>query len=136
MLGVNENHQTLLIRYFVSGLVGAVVNILILYLLEGLLGYFYLYSVTASYFSGFVVAFLFHKYWTYKDGNHLRLPRQLIFYSIVAGSNYFLNISIMYFSVNKLGMGVIVSQIIIIILLGIIGYIVNTRHTFKDRNEK
>lgn len=135
MLAEHEDHLTMVVRYFVSGAAGAIANILVLYFLEGPFGFFYLYATVVSYVSGFLVAFLFHKYWTYGDNNHSRLPRQLTFYSIVAACNLVLNISLMYFAVDKLGGGVIISQIIIIILLGIIGYIVNTRHTFKDRHD-
>lgn len=135
MLGHDECHTTLVTKYFISGAAGALANIFLLYLLEGPLGFYYLYSTVVSYVGGFFVSFLFHKYWTYRDTNHSRLPKQLTFYASVALMNLFLNIPLMYFFVEKLGVGVIISQLVIIILLGIIGYVVNTRHTFKERHE-
>ena len=135
MLADHECHTTLVTKYFFSGALGAVTNIITLYILEGIIGWFYLYAIVPAYVSGFLVAFLFHKYWTYKDYNHGRFPRQLTFYTMVATFNLFLNVPLMYFAVDILGGGVIISQIIIVILLGIIGYIVNTRHTFKERHD-
>lgn len=83
----------LLLRYGIGGLVGAFVNLAVLFIWVTLLGQQETYL--AGLFVGFLLAlistFALQKYWAFKDLSAENLSRQFGFYTLVACSGLILN---------------------------------------------
>ncbi len=102
-------------KYINSGVVSALLDYLVLFLLTSGLGVYYLYSTVIAYFSGFVLNFFLNKYWTFKkEGN--TFP-QLLKYSLLAGFNFLVTISLMYLLTSITGVNYLISRGIVLVLI-------------------
>lgn len=111
---VRDNLE-LLKKYMGSGVLSVVIDYVVLVTLTELFGIYYLYSVTASYFSGFFANFFFNKYWTFRKKENTFA--QMIKYSILAGMNYIFTLSVMYSLTSMFGINYLISRGAVLILV-------------------
>lgn len=129
----NKHHTIQFSKYFIAGTIGVIANILLLYILADVAGLHYLNATFISFISGIFIGFILQKFWTFSDNNLKRLPRQLSLYSLIAVTNLFLNLPLMYLLVDKRDIWYINAQIIVMIFLGIVSYVINTLLTFRKQ---
>jgi putative flippase GtrA len=89
----NRKHIYLLTRYGVSGIIGALIQIVSLYVWVSLLGFehTYLLGLVLGFILALIATFLLQKYWAFKDTESKSIPHQLLYYSLVAVSGLALN---------------------------------------------
>jgi putative flippase GtrA len=133
-LFIDGGHHITIPKYAISGIIGAALNILLLYMLKDIVGFHYLNATFISFLSGIALAFFLHKFWTFRDNNLGRLPKQLSLYLLIAIVNLFLNMPLMYLLVEKVGLWYIYSQLVIVIALGAVSYLINNVITFKKHH--
>jgi putative flippase GtrA len=88
------------IAYLFSGGTAALVNLVTLYVLTDLIGWWYLISATFSFLVAFWVSYLLQKYWTFRDKTEDTGHRQKSLYFLVALINLAINTVLMYFFVD------------------------------------
>jgi len=111
---------------------GAVTNLVLLYLLAELAGLYYITAATLAYFSGIIVGFLFQKFWTFRDTQLGTFPRQFIFYATVSVANLFLNIVLLYLFVEYAYLWYIYAQALAILILNTMSYLIHRHITFRE----
>ncbi len=133
---------SLIVRYGVSGVVGAVVQISSLYFWVSVLGLrtHYLWGVVVAFCLAVVVAFLLQKYWTFADRvHHHMLPRQFVIYALTALGSLACNTLFMHITkvvlesrqIDFFDTWYLVAQAVIIFIAAIFSFLVNYFITFK-----
>jgi putative flippase GtrA len=105
-------------RYNVVALVATSVDFILLILLTELFGLWYLQSAVIGAVSGGVVAFIFERTWVFRS-THGKINLQLFKYVIIWMSSIALNTSLLYISVDLMGIQYIVSKVIVAVIVGI-----------------
>lgn len=108
-----------LVRYFISGGTGAVVNIGTLFLLTHFGGVWYVTSATLAFLTAFLVSFTLQRTWTFELRGTGQLARHTSLYFIVALFNTALNALFVYGLVEYLGVWYLLAQLISGIILAI-----------------
>jgi putative flippase GtrA len=131
-----------LIRYGISGVIGAMVQTFVLYIWVSVLGLkdHYLWGLVVGFCITLLISFSLQKYWTFADKVHSRLPRQFMFYTITALGSLVLNTILLYASKQMLeGWGFdffdkwyLVAQIVIMFIVALCSFLVNYFVTFKE----
>ena len=112
----------MMMRYVVSGGSGAAVQFASFYLLNEILGVWYLYAVFLSFIVALCVVFLMQKFWTFRSFSRSLFKREFLSYTAIAISGVLLNMSLMYIMVDLFGMRPIVSQALVIIAVTPVSY--------------
>ncbi len=123
----NNWHQ--LWRYATVGLVSAIVDFTILYLLTDKAGFHYLWSATISFIVAASLNYYLNKTWTFKAGG--ALAKQAGIFLLIAGNGVLLNNLIMYLLVEHGDWWYIYAKIIAIGIVTIINFLGNKYFTFK-----
>jgi putative flippase GtrA len=120
-IGLNDpnksNSLVKLSRFILSGSSAALVHFVLLYIFTEYFGIYYLVSTIISFILSSVVAFLMHKFWTYKNHNKEKIPSQFSFHFLVVGINLVLNTFLVYIFVEWIGLWYILAQFTISIIL-------------------
>ena len=112
----------LLVKYLISGFCATFTNLLILFLLTGVLGFYYLLSSVIAFLIAFLVSFFMQKFWTFRDESKDRIKKQMFLYFLVVGLNLCLNTLIMYYLVDFLFIHYLLAQIITSLALAILSF--------------
>lgn len=122
------------VRFIISGGIGASTDICILYVLNSIFGIYYLLSAILAFLVAFCVSFVLHKFWTYashEESTH----RQVVLYF---GSSFFglcLNTLLMYIFVDHFHIYVILSQVFVGIIVAFFSFFLTRRFVFKYKKE-
>lgn len=103
----------IVVRYLIAGGIVVSVNILALYFFIEYTGFHYLISVAMAFVIALVVSFTLQKFWTFQDYSIDVVHQQASLYAVVAIINFFLNLCLMYFLVEKLSIWYILAQAIV-----------------------
>ncbi|HEY5383482.1 MAG TPA: GtrA family protein [Candidatus Paceibacterota bacterium] len=137
-------NKKLIFRYGISGITGAVLQTLILYIWVSILGLqaHYLWGVVVGFCIAVTVTFILQKYWTFADReHHHQSHRQFMIYSFTALGSLGLNAMLLQLSKMLFeSMGIdffhvwyLVAQIIIIFIAAVFSFLINYSFTFKTR---
>ncbi|MBX4199197.1 bifunctional glycosyltransferase family 2/GtrA family protein [Candidatus Parcubacteria bacterium] len=96
--------------FLVAGAIGAGTNILLLYILTSVFGFWYILSATASFMIALGVSFYLQKFWAFADASRERLPGQVFTYLLVGLLNLAANDAILYILVERLRMHYVLAQ--------------------------
>jgi putative flippase GtrA len=131
----------LFFRYGVAGVVGATVQVSILYIWVSLLGFesTYLLGVIMGFCVALVITFLLQKHWTYRDHSTHRTTKQFFTYGGVALLNLTANALLMAGTKWFLtGLGIdffqgwyLLAQIVVVFLTSVMSFILNYFITFR-----
>lgn len=136
-----EKH--VILRFIISGGTSAVVDLLLLFLLNTVLGVHYIAASILAFLGAFGVSFTLHKFWTFKshgDSTH----RQAILYFGTSLFGLFLNTVLMYvfvdhiFSlifVHMMKVNVLVSQIVVGLIVACVSFFLSHRFVFKYKKQ-
>lgn len=122
----------IIIKYSIVGTIGALTNIVAIYLFTDIFNLFYIFSAGAAAFLGYVVAFLLHKYWTFRSYDHNLFVKQAFAFFMVSVMNMIGNMVILIVLVEYVGWWYMASQTIAVITTSIVSFLINRRVTFGD----
>ena len=118
------------IKYIISGCTGALVNLSTLFILTEFAHVYYLLSAVIAFFVSLTVGFNLQKKWTFRDDNK-KVFKQVALYFTITGANLFINMSLLYFLVEKLDVWYMLAQVIIYGSLSIFSFILYKFLVFK-----
>src|SRR3989344_485755 len=98
-------------RYIISGGTSAVVDLILLYILNSVLGFHYLISAIIAFSTAFFISFILQKFWTFRNHSKEGIHGQAFIY---LGSSLFslgLNTLLMYLFVDYFHIMVLLSQV-------------------------
>ncbi|MDO8590606.1 MAG: GtrA family protein [bacterium] len=101
-----------IVKYLISGGTAAMVNLVLLYILTDLFGVWYLTSGVIAFSAGFIVSFVFQKFWTFSDHRREVMHIQAGAYLVVGIVNLGLNTLFIYLLVTYAGFHYLWAQIV------------------------
>ena len=119
------------IKYLLSGLLAAIIQLGLLYLLTDVVGLLYIASSMTAFVVGVVLAFVMQKFWTFRDKEFGVIFRQFGLYGGVAAVNFFLNPILLAFLVEVFDIWYLLAQVFVSIILAVVSFSVHTTITFR-----
>lgn len=119
-----------IIRFCLGGIIGVSVYYIILYTLTEYAGVWYLFSSIIAYVFNYISNFFIQKFWTFKNKNTQKIPKQIFLYFVIAGVFFISNTMLLYIFVEYGKISYMHSQIILTIILSIASYF-TTKKIFK-----
>lgn len=120
-----------LIRFGLSGMAAMVTGVILIFVLTDLLKIWYLISSFVAFVGSFLVAFGLQKFWTFQNRQVDTLAKQASLCLLATLFVFVLNMGLMYFFVEKIGLYYIVAQIITYLIIGIIDFCIYKFIIFK-----
>lgn len=120
-------------RFLISGGIGTVLNLMMVYLLTDIMGIWYLYSTTIAFVISFFVSFTLQKFFTFQDHALDTIRAQAPKYLAVALINMGLNALSMYLLVERFGFHYLIAQICTIATISIESFLVYHYIVFKKK---
>ncbi len=131
------------IKFLIAGGTAASVNLVILYLLTEFAHFWYLISSAFAFIISFFVSFYLQKFWTFADNSREKIIKQMTSYLIVALLNLFLNLLLMLFFVEIVGLWYMLAQLISEALIATESYLVynvlifsRVRRKYKKQDDR
>ena len=121
------------IRYGISGVTAAIVNLGTLYVATTVFGIWYLTGSVLGFFMGLGISFTLQKFWTFRDKPLHDAHRQFARYLVVILSNLLLNTALVYFLVEHAGVWYLFAQILATAIIAVVGYFGYRYFVFRDR---
>ncbi len=116
--------QHKIIRFIVSGGIGAMAQISFLYFFTSIIGLWYILSGMCAFVCSQIVSFLFHKLWTFKNFNKDNTPIQGALFLCTGVLNLVLNTVLLYLFVDGLDIPYLGAQLIASPLLAIFSFFI------------
>ncbi|HRH26905.1 MAG TPA: GtrA family protein [Parcubacteria group bacterium] len=123
----------LIIRYLISGGTSASVNIGLFSVLHYYFKIHYILSNIFAFVVAFFVSLVLQKFWTFQDHSTENIHMQGLFYLFSSLFGLGLNTSILYVSVDVIGVKPIVGVIIAGVLTAMCTFQINKKYIFKSR---
>ncbi len=120
----------LLVRYGISGLTGATLNVFIFWFLERE-GMWYPIAAVISFVIALVVNFALQKYWTFRHRHWGEGRREFMWYSTVAIVGLGMNLLLLHVFIDRLDYTPLISQVFAVLIVGVVNFLVNKIHTFR-----
>ncbi len=79
------------VRYMISGSTAAAVDLIVLYILTGVFGMWYVISTPIAFIVAFGVSFSMQKYWTFRDHSTDDVAKQGTLYFVISAINMAIN---------------------------------------------
>lgn len=122
----------LIVRYLISGGTSASVNIGIFSLLHYYYGLHYIISNVIAFCIAFCVSLILQKFWTFQDHSTDNIHVQGLFYLVSSLIGLGINTTILYISVDLLGLPPIAGVVIAGTLTAMCTFQINKRYIFKQ----
>ena len=118
------------LKYFVVGSLGTLINLIVLYFSVELVGLPYLFGGALGFTLGVTFNYFLNKEWTFYDKGSVTFKqyRRYLYVSLIGLIG---GTSLLYLFVEFLGLWYLFSQIISIIIMGIVSFILHRFWTFK-----
>lgn len=101
------------VRFIIAGGLAVLVDVGTLYVAKGICGLSLIPAVAVAFFFGFWASFFLQKFWVFEDGSVDRVHAQVGFYFMVAATNFFLTILLMYFLVEIIHLWYILAKLLV-----------------------
>src|SRR3989338_7769623 len=124
-------HNNTILKFFINGILAAVIHLGILYYLTDFLGVWYVGSTMIAYAIAFLFSFSLQKFWTFQESGFDKIRWQAPIYFIVGAINLGLNGVGIYLVVEKLHIWYILAQIIVSGLIAIESFVIYRYFIFK-----
>ena len=118
------------VKYCLVGLVGALIDILILYFLVKYANLNYFLAGSISFVLAVINNYCLNKFWTFRNKGK-KYFRQFSSYLLIAIAGLILNIGIMYFGVEFLAINYLTAKALAIIIVTFWNFLMNKFWTFK-----
>lgn len=125
------------IKFGISGTTATLVDLILLYVLHGVLGAGLILSSSLAFVAAFLVSFYLQKFWTFRNANTEKIPKQLLIYLFVGTTNLVLNALLVHTAVRRFHIYYLLAQLMSTILLSIWSFLMNKFVIFeKEQREK
>jgi putative flippase GtrA len=124
-------HQ--IVRYLIGGSTSAVVNLLVLYFFNSVLGIYYLTASILAFCIAFFVSWAFHKFWTFREHSMDNAHTQGALYLLSSLFGLSLNTLILFVSVDIVHLPVLFGQIIAGGLVACCTFFISKHFIFKKK---
>ncbi len=114
--------QHKIIRFILSGGIGAIAQISFLYFFTSIIGLWYIFSGVCAFLCSQTVSFLFHKLWTFKNFNKDNAHIQVGLFLCTGVLNLVLNTVLLYLFVDGFHIPYLGAQLIASPLLAIFSF--------------
>ncbi|NVN96711.1 GtrA family protein [Candidatus Nomurabacteria bacterium] len=98
------------VRFLISGGLGALVGLAVIYVLTEYLGIWYIYSSVIAFIPSCAVSFILKKFWTFEDKSIEKIENQSFLYLILSITYLVINTTLIYFTVRILNVHYLVAQ--------------------------
>lgn len=120
-----------LIRFFISGITTALVQLSVLFLLTDILEIYYITSSILAFLVALLTSFNLQKRWTFKNSSSDQ-GKQFIVYSVTAIVNLILNTALMYLFVDIFNIWYMLSQVIVFGIIAVESFLIYRFIIFKE----
>lgn len=127
---IRNNWQTI-IRYAITGFLGACVQVFTLYIFVDILHVWYLIATGLALSVAMIFTFTLHKLWTFKEHSFEHLKRQTIIYILGVSASLFTNICLMYLFVEICNIWYLFAQVLALGITAGGSFIFNRNVTFR-----
>jgi len=128
------SHKSI-VKFSMSGPIAGAVDLLVLYILHGLLNISVIWSTSLAYILSFWVSFYLQKFWTFCNHNKKHVYRQLGLYFLFAFINLNLNGYLMHITVNRYQVWYLLAQLIVSLAIGLESYVVYRFIIFRKHHD-
>ncbi len=131
--GLSILERYVVLRYLIVGGSAGVSDLAVLYVLHDVLGIHYLIAAIFAFLVAFLISFIFHKFWTFKSHQEDTHWQVILYF----GNSLFglcMNTLLMYVFVDRLHVGVIVSQIIVGLMVACFTFFISRNIVFKYKS--
>ena len=131
MIPLRPIRTTQLLRYILSGLAGATVNMgTLVVLVQG--GMWYLFATSIAFAVTLIVGFILQKFWTFGERATQTIPLQVGLFIILASLNFLVNGLSMYVLVERVYLPYALAQVLTIALIALYGFFVYKYLIFRS----
>ncbi len=120
-----------IIRYVMSGVTSASVNLVTLYYFNNIIKVYYLTASIIAFTVAFFVSLILHKFWTFKDKSTDNIHKQSAMYLLSSLFGLSLNTTLVYFFVSIFHIWVMASQILSGLLVASCTFFISKHIVFK-----
>jgi len=124
-----------IVKFFMSGPIAGAVDLLVLYILHGLLQISVIWSTSLAYILSFWVSFYLQKFWTFCNHNKKHVYHQLSLYFLFALINLNINGYLMHILVNRYQVWYVLAQLIVSLAIGLASYLVYRFIIFRKHHD-
>lgn len=111
------------IRFLISGGLSATIHIGTVFVLNHLLGIWYLYATAFGFLCAVVFNFIMQKFFTFQNTQTQTMHHQSIVFFCVALINFTMNGALMVFFVERIGLIPVIAQIVVALIIAVWSYI-------------
>ncbi len=130
-LAYKKNVITEFFKFALVGLIGTVINLLILYFLTEFFGIYYLFSAVVAFIVAASNNFILNKIWTFKEKIRDKILSKYVKFFSISITALLVNLFFLYIFTEFLGIYYMISQIIAIGIALIINFLGNKIWTFS-----
>ncbi len=120
------------IKFIITGTIATMVNLLFLFIFFQIFNLKIIYATSISWSLAFLISFNLQKFWTFRNLSNKKIPKQILYYLIIAISSLLLNARWMYLLVENLEVFYLLAQIIVVIVIAFLNYFVYKFIIFKE----
>ncbi|MDE2040951.1 MAG: bifunctional glycosyltransferase family 2/GtrA family protein [Patescibacteria group bacterium] len=120
-----------ILRYIVSGICGAMTDLVSLWFLTSICHIWYVTSTVMAFVLAFCVSFILQKFWTFRDRAINRMLRQSVAYAFIFIFNLGLNTLLVYIFVDFSAIHYLFAQVLAAAIIAIESYFMYRRFVFN-----
>jgi len=121
------------VRFALSGITTAIIQLAVLYLLADILLIHYLVASTVAFVIAIVTNFILQKHWTFEDKGRDGMASKFAIFCSIAVGNLALNTVGMYLLVDVLGVWHMLAQCVMMSVLAVMNYLLYGLFVFRAR---
>lgn len=99
------------VRFLISGGLGALVGLAVIYILTEYAGVWYVYSLVIGFIPSCAVSFVLKKFWTFEDKSIEKIENQSFLYLILSITYLVISTTLIYLTVRVLNVHYLVAQV-------------------------
>jgi putative flippase GtrA/SAM-dependent methyltransferase len=122
-----------IIRFIISGSIGAATDLLLLWFLTRIVGIWYLTSAVIAFVLSFIVSFFLQKLWTFKNREMGKIHIQASAYLLITLCNLCINTLLMYSFVQYFSFHYLIAQIFASVIVAIESFFAYRELVFKGK---
>lgn len=123
-------------RYLLSGGTAAATDLILLFVLTDIFGFWYILSSAIAFIIAFIVSFVLQKFFTFQDHDMDGVHGQALLYFIVAAMNLVVNTLLIYTLVHYVGLHYLLSQVLTSIVIAIESFIIYRMFIFAPSSNQ
>jgi len=116
-----------LAKFGISGIICVGLYYVTLYCLTEFVKIWYPISAAIGSVLSYTSSFLFQKYWTFKNNDKKKIPKQIFRYFIMSGVLLCANSIFLYLLVEYINLKYLIAQIFITVILSIVSYLITKK---------